>query len=832
MLAALALAAVCNTPVDVAAPRDVMALDAHLEILRESGERLDLASVTRMPDCRRFSPTYGDLPSFAGSGAVWARFRADLSAAPVGQWRLVLPAVGLGEVCVYWKLRDGRSRPDCAERMADPERWQTGRLLFTVPDDIEPRAPVHVRAQSSYWLRLPLELATADALLARDPTREFDWGIYYGLLLAISAFGLMFFIGAREAIHIFFALHVAALTIGLMAWHGQLTRFDPSGWSLTRLVFMLAGLFVASGSGFYQRFLDTRRHTPIGHRLLDICQWLGLLLAGLVWIWPQTSTRAVALLALIWLGGVLWVAIARLRQRYVPAGLVLGAVTALLAGIFFSTGSALDLPMARPDLGLELMQAGALTTAALLAAGMVLRVRQLIGERDQAAALALANQKLALHRMSHDELTTLPKRSKFREDLQERLAGARRDGHQLALVTLSPDNFRALSHALDQEESDAALSETALRLREGLAPGEMLGSVGANNFVWLTRQGNPQPDFAELRARCAALQTTLGAPLARARGARLHFSLGAALYPQHGTNAETLLRDSDEALYRAQQSGAGFEVFQPSRGGQSGRDLELSKELQQAILRNELELYFQPIVPFNDRTGLFSAEALVRWRHKGELVLPDRFIRIAESSGLIVALSDCVLRSACLQLADWRRRRQPVLSVSVNISAQEFRLAGFTERIERVLRETNAPASGLVLELTEGILVEDLTGAAEILNRLAAIGVKVAVDDFGVGYSSLSYLRNLPVSSIKIDRSFLQGIPEQAEAVSVIGAIITMGRDLGLKLTAEGIESAEQMRFLSARGVHAGQGWLFAKAMPAGPLEAWLQDNKSLGMAA
>jgi diguanylate cyclase len=832
MLAALALAAVCSAPADIAVPQDILALDDAIQVLRETDEPRDLAAVTRSPDCHRFVPAAGVTPSFAGAGSAWLRFRADLSSAPLQQWRLSLRAVGLNEVCVHWPLRDGRVATDCALRESAPQRWASGRLLFQVPADHAPLGLVHVHARSSYWLRLPLELGTTDALLARDPTAEFDWGLYYGLLLAIAAFGLMFFFGARDAIHIYFALHIAVLAVGLMTWHGQLTRFDPSGWTVTRMLFALVGLFVASGSGFYQRFLETRQHAPTVHHLLNGCQWLGALLAVLIWIWPEPTTGGVSALALAWVLVVLWVSAVRLRQRYQPAALVFAAVLSLLAGIFLSTSSGLGLSLLDPHLSLQLMQVGALTTATLLTAGMVLRVRQLIRERDQASELALANQKLALHRISHDEVTGLPKRSKFREDLQARLVEAQRCGHQLALVTLSPDNFRALGHALGQDESDAALTETTLRLREVLAPGEMLGSVGSSNFIWLTRQGKPDGDHTELRTRCNALRATLAAPLTRARGASLSFSMGAALYPQHGNSAEVLLRDSDEALYRAQQSGTAIEIFQPAQGGHGERNLELSKDLQQAILRDELELHYQPIVPFNDATGLFSAEALMRWNHKGEMIPPDRFVRLAEASGLILPLSDYVLRGACRQLAEWRRRRQPVLSVSVNISAQEFRLPGFTERVERALAYSAAPASGLVLELTEGVLVEDLAAAAKILARLAELGVKVAVDDFGVGYSSLSYLRNLPVNSIKIDRSFLQGIPDEAEAISVIGAIITMGRDLGLKLTAEGIETEAQMHFLARRGVHAGQGWLFAKAMPATAFEAWLLQRRSLGFAA
>ena len=829
MLAALALTAACAFHSNIAAPRDAMELREHLEMLRDEAGALSLDAVSRAPVCEQFKPITG-IPNFGGAGGgVWLRFRADLSAAPLDQWRLAVRFPGLDEVCAYWPLRSGHVASDCLRREAagpDTERWRSGRLLFAVPPEYSSSGLVYVYAQSAYWLKVPMELATADALLQQEYADEFDWGLYFGLMLAFAAIGLLFFIGARDRAYLYFALHVAALSLGLLIWHGQLARFDPEGWSLTRAVFVLGGLFLASGSRFYQLFLDTGNHHRQVHLLLEACLWLGLVLSASMWFWPQPATRLIGLLALVWLGATLWATFVRLSQGYRPAILVLAAIVVLLAGIFFIATTAAGEPVLKSDLGLHLVQLGGLLAAGLLVFGMMFRVRTLIQERDSAGELALANQRLALHRLSNDELTGLSKRSKFRDELQERLARAAETGQQLALVSLGLDNFRAVSHALGQEISDGALAETALRLRQALRDGELVGVVGSDSFAWVTGVLSTKDDWAELRARCAAMSNTLRAPLARAQGTSLSISMGIALYPQHGNSAEQLLRNSDEALYRAQQQqSATVEIFQTAMRSRSERSLELSKELQQAIMRDELELHYQPVVPF-DGSELFGVEALVRWRHKGKMIPPDQFVPVAESAGLIVPLSDWVLRRAGRQLADWRRRKLPVLTVSVNISANEFRLPGFTERIEKVLKDTSAPGSGLILELTEGVLVGDLGGAANILNRLALSGVKAAVDDFGVGYSSLAYLRQLPVQGIKIDRSFLKGVPAESEAVSVINAIITMGRELGLKITAEGIETVDQHRFLKHCGVSAGQGWLFAKAMPAAEFESWLQEKK------
>lgn len=828
MLAVLALTAACALHGDVATPKDSLQLDAHVEYLRPAaGTELSYDELTREPACTQFKRSKST-PNFGGAaGAVWLRFQADLTAAAPTQWRLVVRFPGLDKVCVYWPLVSGKTTEECVTRKTESARWESGRLLFAVPAGYSSASPVHLYARSDYWLKVPLELATADALLRTERGDEFDWGLYHGLMLAFSLIGLVFYIGARDRTHLYFSLHVAALTLALLIWHGELTRFDPAGDWLTQLLLAAAGLFVTAGACFYQSFLDTRTQLQRAHRLLQICLWLGLAPGVLVWLWPQAVTRLVGALGLFWLGTILWATSQRVRQGYRPAQILLAAITVLLLGVFFAAASAVGLPLLPPDLAVHLVQFGGLLATGLLSVGMMLRVRSLVAERDQASEIAMANQKLAMHRLLHDEITGLTKRSKFREDLQARLQEARRHAHKLALVSLCLDNFRALSHALSQEDRDEALAETALRLRESLAPGELLGSISSDSFVWLTQQGDAGDNYSELRARCNHLRSLLSAPLARARGASLHTSMGIALYPQHSSSAESLLRNSDEALYRAQQQGGGVnEMFQPAMSGHSERNLELSKDLQQAILRNELELYYQPIIPL-DGSGLYSAEALLRWNYKGKIVTPDQFIPAAEASGLIIPISDWVLRQAGRQVAEWRRRKLPVLSVSVNISAQEFRPDNFVQRIESALAETSAPGSGIVLELTEGMLVDDLGGAANILNHLASSGIKAAVDDFGVGYSSLSYLRNLPVQSIKIDRSFLKGVPNEMEAVSVINAIITMGRELGLKITAEGIETPEQMNFLARRGVTAGQGWLFAKAMPAAAFEAWVQQPRN-----
>jgi EAL domain-containing protein (putative c-di-GMP-specific phosphodiesterase class I) len=299
-------------------------------------------------------------------------------------------------------------------------------------------------------------------------------------------------------------------------------------------------------------------------------------------------------------------------------------------------------------------------------------------------------------------------------------------------------------------------------------------------------------------------------------------SLGLAFYPDDARDSDTLLRYADLAMYQAKQAGRGaYACYSQEMDRRVHEDMQLHTRLKEAIAQGLLQLHYQPQVDV--KTGaIVGAEALLRW-HDPVLghVPPSRFIPVAEATGLILPLSEWVLETACTQIAAWAQAGSP-LRVAINVSAQQFRQRDLPEQVRAALARTGAQAQWLDIEITESVAMTQPEQAREQLNALVDLGCRVALDDFGTGYSSLAYLKALPVSKLKIDKSFMDGIPHDANDVAISRAIIALAHSLGLTLVAEGVETDAQLAFLRQYGCEVYQGWLFAKAMEAGDLTSRL----------
>lgn len=829
MLAALVLAAGCSAPQPFPVPGEFVTVLSGVEA-RVSRQRLpDLAEVMRAPACNEFTPVDGQ-PNFGAiGGSLWLRLHPVYYDRAGTSWRLVVRFVGLQTVCAHWPVAGGYAH-QCQEHGAAWDRgaWRNGRLVFVPPGDYDAARPVFLYAESDFWLKAPLELATGEALLERESAAGLAWGFYYGLIGAFIVVSLGFYFGRRDQAFLFFAGHMAVLTLALATWQGLLAPWDLPSYGMTRLMPALVALALALGVRFYQTYLLTRRYCRSAHRVLSACGWAALLLAVPVGYAPVQVIPLLGALALVWLGAILWAAIARTLSGYRPALWVLAAVSVLMVATVLNALSTLGIGFHHQ--GLRLAFVGNFVATVFLVLGLIYRVRALAAERDRANEVASANRNLALYRAHFDELTGLPKRTKFKEDLQLRIAGMGAPARRLAVVTLSPDRFREVNQALGHDGGDAVLVEIATRLRRGARPGELLARVGAASFAQLIEL-DAADGLTGLDARCAALRRALVTPLMSGRGAVLSISMGAALYPDHGAEAEQLLRCSDAAYDRAREQGGGaLRIFETRFHQQAERYLELNQELRQSLDSNELDLHFQPLCTLADGR-MVAAEALLRWHHKGHDLPPDLFVPIAESSDLIAPLTDWVFQRACRQARDWQTRGLSV-PLCVNVSAPQFRLPDFIERLDRALADSGVPPTQLSLEITESLLMDDLEATRATLAQLRERGIDVAVDDFGVGYSSLAYLRTLPVRSVKIDRSFLLGVPNEPESVAVINAIIALGRDLRLQVIAEGIETEAQHEFLVARGVIVGQGFRIARPMTAAALEEWLRERYATATAA
>lgn len=427
------------------------------------------------------------------------------------------------------------------------------------------------------------------------------------------------------------------------------------------------------------------------------------------------------------------------------------------------------------------------------------------------------------HQATHDELTGLPNRWLFRLQLNQALARAGRTGLRVAVLLLDLDYFKTVNDSFGPATGDALLVQIGTRIRSVLRENDTLARMGGDEFAILLI------DLADVdeavRVATKLLQSLQASYRLQDQDVYSSASLGLAFYPDDAKDSDNLLRYADMAMYQAKQAGrGGYACYSPEMDRRVHEDMQLHTRLKEAMAQGILQLHYQPQVDV-ESGAIVGAEALLRW-HDPVLghVSPARFIPVAEATGLILPLSDWVLETACKQIATWTQAGTP-LRVAVNVSAQQFRQRNLPEQVRAALARTGAQAEWLDIEITESVAMTQPEQAREQLNALVGLGCRIALDDFGTGYSSLAYLKALPVSKLKIDKSFMDGIPQDANDVAISRAIIALAHSLGLKLIAEGVETDAQLAFLRQYGCEIYQGWLFAKAMTAGDLTELLRAS-------
>jgi diguanylate cyclase (GGDEF)-like protein len=417
-------------------------------------------------------------------------------------------------------------------------------------------------------------------------------------------------------------------------------------------------------------------------------------------------------------------------------------------------------------------------------------------------------QARVAHMARHDSLTDLPNRTLFREKMGEGLNQVAIAGGAMAVLCFDLDNFKTVNDRLGHAAGDRLLRWVAAQLKENVGEHDTVARLGGDEFAVLQR--GPQPQSAERLAR--RLVEIIGhPPPLEHQSMHVGVSVGIAIAPDHGLDADELMKCADLALYQAKAKGRGaYQLFEPEMEKEARSRHALEHDLRGALEAREFHLAFQPQVRL-DTTELTGFEALLRWKHPSRgLVSPAEFIPIAEENGLIVPIGEWVLRTACATAATW-----PDLTVAVNLSPVQFRSRGLVTMVTSALAEAGLPPHRLELELTETALLDDSEATIEILHQLRALGVRVSLDDFGVGYSSLSYLRRFPFDRIKIDRSFVGTISESPESVAIVRTIASLGSVLGVETTAEGVETIEQLDFVRECGCTAVQGYYFGKPSPA-----------------
>lgn len=425
-----------------------------------------------------------------------------------------------------------------------------------------------------------------------------------------------------------------------------------------------------------------------------------------------------------------------------------------------------------------------------------------------------------------DALTGLPNRRHLGDSLELALAHARRDRAGFALLLLDLDRFKQINDSLGSEVGDRVLIEVVERAKTCMRQGDLLARVGGDQFALLVHRS----DQRGAEAAAARVLEAIGRAYAfNGSQFTLTCSIGIALFPADGAEGSDLMRHAETAMQRAKQGGrAAFRFHQPSHDADLHARMRLDHAMRQALTAQRFRLAYQPQTDIEGQS-VIGAEALLRWRDPelGE-VPPTQFIAVAEDSGFIIALGDWVLGQAVRQAAAWRSKGMP-LKVAVNVSALQFQQADFVDRVAATLNESDLPGALLELELTESILVRDAGEALQRLYALSRLGVKLAIDDFGTGYSSLAYLKRFPIGKLKIDRSFIHGVPADESDAGIVRAVIQMARALNLKINAEGVETEAQRRFLSQEGCDEMQGFVFAPALDALSFEQRLRSLAAQG---
>ena len=431
---------------------------------------------------------------------------------------------------------------------------------------------------------------------------------------------------------------------------------------------------------------------------------------------------------------------------------------------------------------------------------------------------------------NYHPLTGLPNRQLFLDRLEQILVHAQRDNSLVAVILVNLDRFKQINDSFGHHMGDALLRLVAERLKRQVKTGDTIAHLGGDEF------GFVMPDMASARATADVAQRLIDSFVKES----FHVSesdlfvsacIGISLYPLDGIDANTLVKNAHAALHHAKAEGRGsFQYYAIQMNASARQQLAMETELRRALERNEFELYYQPKVALGDG-AIIGMEALIRWKspHRG-LVSPGEFIPLLEETGLILPVGEWVLRAACKQMSAWHQSGLTGVRLAVNISAMQFRQANLAEIIQSVFKENGLdPGQGfLELELTESLLVKNVEGTIAALNRLHEMGIQLSIDDFGTGYSSLSYLKRFPISTLKIDQSFVCDLSTNRDDAAIVNAIIALGHGLGLKVIAEGVETIEQLDYLRTLKCDEIQGYLFSRPVPADEMTRLLRNGVSL----
>ncbi|HUP44951.1 MAG TPA: EAL domain-containing protein [Thermoanaerobaculia bacterium] len=521
-------------------------------------------------------------------------------------------------------------------------------------------------------------------------------------------------------------------------------------------------------------------------------------------------------------------AVAIWRTRRLRAGVgsaVLGVALGLHAmerlaesAVAFSalpSGLRPEMPIYWPMLSLLLLS--------LIGLGMI---ASLLEDEREAASIAADQVE---HLAYHDALTGLPNRPLFMDRLIIAVAQANRASQKLAVLFLDLDRFKDINDSLGHSVGDVLLKSAAERIRRCVREGDTVARFGGDEFTLVIPRIDKIEDAAKIASK---IIETVKVPFEiNERELFVTTSIGVAIYPSDGLDAETLVRNADTAMYRAKEQGRdSYQLYAPAMNARALERLALENTLRRALSQNELVLHYQPVVVAGSGV-VVGVESLVRWQHPERGLLgPVHFISLAEMSGLIVPIGEWVLRTACRQVRHWQKELDQPLTIAVNLSARQFQHPDLVAQIRSVIADTGIEPSSLELEITESSAMQNAENTIVTLRELKDLGVNISMDDFGTGYSSLNYLKQFPIDTLKLDQSFVRDVTTDRRDAAIVGAVISMAHRLGIAVIAEGVETQEQLDYLRREECDYVQGYLFSRPIPPPELERFLRARSAGAM--